>query len=103
MGVCQPVMVIEDKDGSDDAGGNHEHDCVEIGCCNKRVFFTDFKNILGCRKVMIDWYLDWIFRLLDYCNLQERNEILYVGLFTASRLHLLRPSCTVINKLWDNI
>ena len=31
MRVGQPVVVVEDHDGGDDAGGHHEHDAVEVG------------------------------------------------------------------------
>ena len=31
MGVCQPVVVVEDHDGGDHTGGHHEHDAVEVG------------------------------------------------------------------------
>ncbi len=31
MGVCQPVMVVENHDGGDHAAGHHEHDAVEVG------------------------------------------------------------------------
>ena len=31
MCVCQPVVVVEDHDGGDHAGGHHEHDAVEVG------------------------------------------------------------------------
>ena len=30
MRVCQPVVVVEDHDGGDHAGGHHEHDAVEV-------------------------------------------------------------------------
>ena len=30
MGVCQPVVVVEDHDGGHHAGGHHEHDAVEV-------------------------------------------------------------------------
>ena len=35
MRVGQPVVVVEDHDGGDDAGGHHEHDAVEVGACQK--------------------------------------------------------------------
>ena len=28
------MVVVEDHDGGDHAGGHHEHDAVEIGTCN---------------------------------------------------------------------
>jgi hypothetical protein len=31
MGVCQPVMVVEDHDGGDNTARHHEHDAVEVG------------------------------------------------------------------------
>ena len=31
MGVRQPVVVVEDHDGGDAAGGYHEHDAGEVG------------------------------------------------------------------------
>ena len=31
MSVCLPVVVVEDHNGGDHAGGHHEHDAVEVG------------------------------------------------------------------------
>ena len=31
MGVCHPMVIVEDKDGGHYAGCDHEHDGVEIG------------------------------------------------------------------------
>ena len=32
------MVVVEDHDGGDNAGGHHEHDAVEIGTCNLEGF-----------------------------------------------------------------
>ena len=33
VGVLLSVVVVEDEDGGDHAGGHHEHDAVEVGAC----------------------------------------------------------------------
>ena len=33
VGVLLSVVVVEDEDGGDDAGGDHEHDAVEVCAC----------------------------------------------------------------------
>ena len=35
MGVREPVMVVEHHDGGDHARGDHEHDAVEVGACQR--------------------------------------------------------------------
>ena len=37
MGVCHPVVIVEDHDGGDAAGGDHEHDGSEVGPCNNKI------------------------------------------------------------------
>ena len=37
MGVSHPVVIVEDHDGGDAAGGNHEHDGSEVGPCNNEI------------------------------------------------------------------
>ena len=38
MGVSQSMVVVENHDGGDHAGGHHEHDAVEVGACRKHPF-----------------------------------------------------------------
>ena len=33
VGVRQPVVVVEDEDGGDAAGADHEHDAAEVHSC----------------------------------------------------------------------
>ena len=37
VGVLLSVVVVEDQDGGDDAGGHHEHDAVEVGACELHI------------------------------------------------------------------
>ena len=33
MSVLLSMMIVENEDGGDHAGGDHEHDAVEVGAC----------------------------------------------------------------------
>ena len=35
VGVRQPVVVVEDEDGGDAAGADHEHDAAEVHSCQE--------------------------------------------------------------------
>ena len=37
VGVRQPVVVVQDEDGGDAAGADHEHDAAEVHSCQKDI------------------------------------------------------------------
>ena len=47
MGVCQPVVVVEDHDGGDAAGGDHEHDAGEVGTFKYQAFMIPCASLLA--------------------------------------------------------
>ena len=36
VGVRQPVVIVEDEDGGDAAGADHEHDAAEVHSCQEK-------------------------------------------------------------------
>ena len=42
--VRQPVVVVQDHDGGDAAGGHHEHDAGEVGALKYECFDLIFRN-----------------------------------------------------------
>ena len=41
-------MVVEYHDGGDHAGGDHEHDAVEVGAWSGNTYNTDLEFVTNC-------------------------------------------------------
>ena len=52
-------MVVEYHDGGDHAGGDHEHDAVEVGAWSGNTYNTDFEFVTNC-------FFDFLYSLALY-------------------------------------
>ena len=59
MSVLLSVMVVENKDGGDDARCHHEHDAVEVGAWSGNTYNTDLEFVTNC-------FFDFLYSLALY-------------------------------------
>ena len=52
-------MVVEYHDGGDHAGGDHEHDAVEVGAWSGKTYNTDLALVTNC-------FFDFLYSLVIY-------------------------------------